>query len=316
MHSEPITRSPSSLSFTRSTPCVDGCCGPMFRTSSSAPKSVCGFSPAPVMVLLAMPVTAWSSLPAFNAQVLLYPADILLDDVVVLAERIALPLVGQKDARQIGMSSKNDPKHVKRFALQPIGGRPNSGNARDRFAIASPSLHPQALILCEGIKVEHHVKALFALGPIHGRQVGKQVELFFVTQVLCDIPQPPAFHDHNRLLAVFDRFYQRRSKLGANPPDQLIVQRRLQLHGRFRWRRHGRFRRCSSRRCCGGGLRWRSGWGSGAARGLVARGHAGRLLFLGFVGHRPRLLAAPDACARCSAKIRAPLSSNKGPNLK
>src|SRR5215831_10965070 len=169
----------------------------MFRTSSSAPKSVCGFSPVPVMVLLVMPVIACSSLPAFNAQVFLYPADVLLDDVVVLAERIALPLVGQKDARQVRMSSKNDPKHVERFALQPIGCRPNLGNARDRLAIASPSLHPQALILCEGIKVEHQVEALFALGPIHCRQVGKQVEPFFITQVPCDIPQPPAFHDHN-----------------------------------------------------------------------------------------------------------------------
>src|SRR5208283_2521931 len=39
-HSEPVTRSPSSLSLTRRTPCVDGCCGPMLMTSSSAPNSV------------------------------------------------------------------------------------------------------------------------------------------------------------------------------------------------------------------------------------------------------------------------------------
>src|SRR5215469_11653597 len=141
MHSEPITRSPSSFSFTRSTPCVDGCCGPMFRMSSSAPSSVCCFSPVPAMVLPATPVIACPLLAAFKAQVFFHPAGILLDDVVVLPQRIPLPIVRQQDARQIGMSSKEDPKHVERFALQPIGRGPNPDNAGNLVAIAGPGLH-------------------------------------------------------------------------------------------------------------------------------------------------------------------------------
>src|SRR5437879_2092200 len=38
----PTTRSPSSRSTTRSTPCVLGCCGPMLRTSSSVSNMGCG----------------------------------------------------------------------------------------------------------------------------------------------------------------------------------------------------------------------------------------------------------------------------------
>src|SRR5689334_14484914 len=171
MHSEPITRSPSSLSFTRSTPCVDGCCGPIFRTSSSAPSSVCCFSPASVMVSLA------TLLPAFNPQVFLHPRCILLDDVVVLAQWITLPLVRQQDARQIGVPGKNNPEHVEHLALQPVGRGPNVCNAGYFFPIARASLHAQTLVLRKRIEIEHHIKSLFALRPIHCCQIGEQVEL-------------------------------------------------------------------------------------------------------------------------------------------
>src|SRR5580658_2572996 len=40
MHSDPATRSPSNFNFTRNTPCVEGCCGPMFKMISSAPSTV------------------------------------------------------------------------------------------------------------------------------------------------------------------------------------------------------------------------------------------------------------------------------------
>src|ERR1035441_7500936 len=40
MHSVPRTFSPSSLRITRSTPCVEGCCGPMLRTNSVESRKV------------------------------------------------------------------------------------------------------------------------------------------------------------------------------------------------------------------------------------------------------------------------------------
>src|SRR6266581_1307623 len=182
MHSEPITRSPSSFSFTRSTPCVDGCCGPMFRMSSSAPSSVlcslvvsmlrvvvlpirlladdCRSFASPLVLNLEsrsrcplsffftcnLELTTYSLLPALNAQVLFHPTGILLDDVVILAQRIPSPLVWQQDARQIGMPGEDNSKHVKRFTLQPIGRGPNARDARNFFAVARAGLYAQPFI--------------------------------------------------------------------------------------------------------------------------------------------------------------------------
>src|SRR5689334_25085004 len=98
MHSVPRTFSPSSLRMTRSTPCVEGCCGPMFRTNSVESKNVASGIP-------------WS-LAAFYVQVLLHPALVLLDDPVVFAQRIAVPLFGEEDAAHVRMSGELDAEHV------------------------------------------------------------------------------------------------------------------------------------------------------------------------------------------------------------
>ena len=190
------------------------------------------------------------------------------------------------------MAGEDNAKHVKRLALQPIRRGPNASDARNFFAIAGVSLHAQTLVLCKGIKVEHHVEALLALRPVHRRQVGEQVEFFFIAQIERNLRQPPAFHRQDRLFAVLNGFHQRTAELRAHAPNQFIVQRRLQLHRRLRWRRRGRLRRRSARWRSHCGFGRRSGRGCRTARGLVARGHAGRLLFLGFVGHRPCAMRA------------------------
>src|SRR4051794_29325294 len=105
-HSVPVTFSPSSFTMTRSTPCVDGCCGPMLRTSSVESRKV----------------WAMGLLSALNAEVFLHPAVVHLNNVVVLAQRMALPLVGHENALQTGMVGKLDAEHVEDFALQPVGG--------------------------------------------------------------------------------------------------------------------------------------------------------------------------------------------------
>src|SRR5215472_13883906 len=202
MHSEPITRSPSSLSLTRSTPCVEGCCGPMFRMSSSPPSSVRCFSPLSVMVVPAMLVIGRSSLPAFNAQVFFHPHSILLDDVVVFAQRIALPAVRQKNSPQIRMPRKNNPEHVEDFALQPVGSRPDAYRARDLLAVGGMHFYAQAFILLKRIKVEQDVETFLALWPILSGQIRKEIELFLVAQMLRDFRQTRAFDDEDCLFAV------------------------------------------------------------------------------------------------------------------
>ena len=40
-HRASVTDSPSISKINRSTPCVDGCCGPMLTTIRSSPRSAC-----------------------------------------------------------------------------------------------------------------------------------------------------------------------------------------------------------------------------------------------------------------------------------
>src|SRR6185369_14993055 len=108
MHSVPSTFSPSSLRITRSTPCVDGCCGPMLRTSSVESKNVAS--------------GIKGSLAAFDIQVFLHPSIVLLENPVVLAQRISLPLCGQQDAAHVGVAGEFDAEHVEDFAFQPVRG--------------------------------------------------------------------------------------------------------------------------------------------------------------------------------------------------
>src|SRR5581483_7727048 len=89
--SVPSTFSPSSLRMTRSTPCVDGCWGPMLRTSSVESKNV---------------VSGMASLAAFNSQVFLHPTVVLLENAVVFAQRISFPFFGHQDAAHVGMAGK------------------------------------------------------------------------------------------------------------------------------------------------------------------------------------------------------------------
>src|SRR6266849_7463259 len=105
MHSVPITFSPSSFKMTRNTPWVEGCCGPILSTNSVESRNV-----ASGMDLLA----------AFDVQILLHPAVVLLDEPVFLPQREADPFLGQQNAAHIGMTLKLDAEHIENFAFQPI----------------------------------------------------------------------------------------------------------------------------------------------------------------------------------------------------
>src|SRR5271154_1496507 len=143
MHSESTTRSPSSFSFTRSTPCVEGCCGPMLRIISSAPNTVVVISLVWPFVILFRRLAA-RLLAALDAQVFAHPGRVLFQDVVILAQRVALPFVGQQDAFQIRMAFKDDAEHVVAFAFEPICHRPDFANARHRLILAEMRFQAQA----------------------------------------------------------------------------------------------------------------------------------------------------------------------------
>src|SRR3954453_14481312 len=136
-HSVPRTFSPSSLRMTRSTPWVDGCCGPMLRTSSVESRKVESGIPR--------------SLAAFDSQVFLHPALILLENSVILTQGVALPLVGHEDAPHVGVSGEFDAEHVVDFALEPVGGEVHADGGLGLISIGDVGLDAHALVAGEAI---------------------------------------------------------------------------------------------------------------------------------------------------------------------
>src|ERR1022692_1996188 len=120
------------------------------------------------------------SLAAFNAQVDLHPFVILLQDVVILAQRKSLPAVGQQNPLQIGMSIKLNAEHVVDFALQPVGGRPDGNGTREAFAIQNLRGHTNALVAREGIEHPHHIELLLSLWVMHRGDVNAVIEILQV----------------------------------------------------------------------------------------------------------------------------------------
>src|ERR1017187_8213317 len=100
------------------------------------------------------------SLAAFNAQVDLHPFVILLQDVVILAQRKSLPAVGQQNPLQIGMSIKLNAEHVVDFALQPVGGRPDGNGTREAFALQNVRCHTNPLVTRQGMNPPNHTDLL------------------------------------------------------------------------------------------------------------------------------------------------------------
>src|SRR5580698_5374983 len=161
--SAPRTFSPSSLRMTRSTPWVDGCCGPMLRTSSVESRNVA----SGILV----------SLTAFDTQVFLNPAIVLLEDTVILAQRVTLPFLWQEDAAHVRMACELDAEHVEHFALQPIGGEVHVDRGLGLVLLGDESFDAHALIASEAIQNVDDVEAVGALGPIDRGDVDEVIEV-------------------------------------------------------------------------------------------------------------------------------------------
>src|SRR5512140_3397973 len=135
-HSVPRILSPSSFKITRSTPCVEGCCGPMFRTSSVESRKV----------------ASGILLPALNPQVLLDPDLVLLQDRVVLAERVTPPSIRHEDAAHVGVTGELDAEHVEHFALQPVGRQVHVNGGGGLEAVGDSDLEADPLIVREAVQ--------------------------------------------------------------------------------------------------------------------------------------------------------------------
>src|ERR1017187_993945 len=114
--------SPSISSTRRSTPWVDGCCGPMLSTIV--------WSPVPALPC-SRAFSTTSSIPgvimsgaAMGAIERCLPLPVAFDGIV-LAQRMAFPVLGHHDARQARVAGKVDAEEVEDLALVKVRRGPD-----------------------------------------------------------------------------------------------------------------------------------------------------------------------------------------------
>src|ERR1044071_3627322 len=97
----------------RITPCVAGCCGPKFtsrsvvwtsRKNSRSPDGRTRACSSSVM----LPCGSAAMVPASPRALLARDAVVLLREHVVLAQRVADPVVGQEDVPRVGAADERD----------------------------------------------------------------------------------------------------------------------------------------------------------------------------------------------------------------
>src|SRR6185436_14677580 len=126
------TTSPSISSTRRSTPCAAGCCGPKFmvKLRISFILFLC-LQRSVVAVVVADHL--WHQRARLDAHGLVHHALLVgvvahldvADQRKVLAERMTDETVVGEDAAQVRVSGEQDAEQVERFALEPVGARPD-----------------------------------------------------------------------------------------------------------------------------------------------------------------------------------------------
>src|SRR5436190_2487895 len=113
------TTSPSSHSFTRKTPCVEGCCGPKFITMRSPSGSS---------------VSRRKRGACGGALLTLPPRRPRRIDGAILAERMPRIVLGHHDAAEIGMAGEAHSDEIELLALLPVRRREEIAERRDVHA--------------------------------------------------------------------------------------------------------------------------------------------------------------------------------------
>src|SRR6185295_12042868 len=118
------TISPSSTSSSRNTPCVDGCCGPIeiviCVSSGRSTISNCG-GMLTVELITVSSFEFQVSSSAVNAKLgtpnskLFQRIRLIATQRKIFAQRVTLPVVGQKYPAQIRMTLKDDAEEIKSF---------------------------------------------------------------------------------------------------------------------------------------------------------------------------------------------------------
>src|SRR5579862_10050247 len=150
--------SPSSCNCSRSTPWVDGCCGPMLR-----------------VILRGGVMTVSLTLYSGSGY------------RIILAQRIALPIVGQHDAGEIGMIAEAHAEQVESFALEPVGPAPDGCDGIDLRVVAGKArLDPNAKIPLERMEMIDHFEAGLGGVAVDPRDGAQTHELLVLLEEAAD----------------------------------------------------------------------------------------------------------------------------------
>src|SRR3569833_14378 len=257
------TVSPSSVRTRRSTPCVDGCCGPMFTTSRSsslscAPWTTSSQSCPPTLktvpsVASSAPYASYSlvaltfSLPSRTtrpspaaplARRLAAPwcsyvrpplvrrrhgGPAVLDgdaaEGVVLALRVAHPVVRHHDPGQRRVPVEDQAEEVVRLALVPVVGRVDRHDRRDvRVGVGAGHLEPDAPVVRDRQqRIDRVQLGAGVFGEVHAgdAEAHLEAEPRVVAQDLHDAEEVLAAYDERQLAAVDDHPLDRVAEVGV-----------------------------------------------------------------------------------------------------
>src|SRR5215470_1834543 len=125
--------SPSARTTKRSTPCVDGCCGPIESVMSSVttpplPSARCTSTSNPARLIGSSGLQ--QAFPRGRDAVVLLGLD------EVLAERMPGPVLRHEDTPQVGVPRELDAEEIEHLALLPVGMAPDVGNGAHDGVVA------------------------------------------------------------------------------------------------------------------------------------------------------------------------------------
>src|SRR5262245_8701726 len=157
------TVSPSRTSSSRSTPCVEGCCGPN-ETVIRVSESGSGFRSNEIEdVGMAISFACILSVTL---------------DGEVLAQRMALVIRRRQYPDQIRMAVESDAEHVINLSLQPVRRFPQITHRRQaRVVFFDEDFYPQPVIVIEGIKMISDGEARAReFAQVHATDVAQVIE--------------------------------------------------------------------------------------------------------------------------------------------
>src|SRR6185369_12616665 len=105
-----VTISPSSISLSRNTPCVLGCCGPML-----------------------MSIISVRNISILSAELHVIP--VVPPGRIFLPQRVPLPFIGEQDAAQVRMTLEGDAQEIEGLPFVPVSRAPDVYDARGRLLI-------------------------------------------------------------------------------------------------------------------------------------------------------------------------------------